>query len=297
MSTKIYNGWRIEGVDMVDLLKRLKVFREAVHKTLRTHLCKETARRASVTIDMFRLLGRKTPVYSDSKRRSFNIAQPTSSEMMFDTREQIIEDSFNKDTREFYSLECDVTAFPTRYRGEEFTLLLLFDNTVGEMYKPHFKRILGAKPYWYWNNTDPDPDVSESEWEKRGRRWDAALDYGAAAEHGFTFSCVTRYAIPIVGADETFPHIVPVVKRRKKLYALAVEWESDRIARNAFKRRGKRPKAISDVWSEAKRWLKTPAGQRFKKRLWEQAKKRVRRITLADYKAPLGTYAKEEKRD
>lgn len=296
MSTKIYNGWRIEGVDMVRLLAKLKEFREAVKKTLRRYLCKETARRSSMVIDMARLLGKKTPVSVSPRRDSLNLDGPTSSQIMFIVRDEIIHDSFDSQTKEMNCLECDVTAFPVRYRGEKFTLLLLYDNSVGDVYTPHFKRIIRPQYYGYWNNTDPDPDVSESEWEKRGRRWDAALDYGAAADHGFTFSCITRYAIPVVGLDETFPFVETVEVRRKKVYDYVLERESTTLAARRLTKRGKTFQ-ISDTWNESRRWLRTPAGKRFRDRLWKQAKALIRRITISDYKAPLGVYAKEDKRD
>lgn len=294
MSTKIYNGWRIEGVDVVGTLEKLRAFRKLVMRILGTALCRETARRAAFVIDSYRVTGRKTVVSPFPRRSSIDLTRATGSHFMFDTRERIIYDSFETGQKSCYAYECDVTLFPVRVGRKAFTLLLLFDNSVGSVYSSAFRRIFKPREYSYWDNTDPDSKVSGQEWEERGRVWDTVLGYASPSERGLTFSCVTKYAIPLVGNEHTFP-MIPFAKfRLKKTYDYLVEQESIQRASTSCK---DKPHTFSDILGEARRWLATPAGKRFKRQLWERSQRNIRSISMDDFRAPLKTYAREAPSD
>jgi len=290
MSTKIFNGWVIDGVDMVTTLAKLRQFRTSVHRILAGRLCSETARRAALVIDKYRITGKKGVLDPSPRANCRDLTVPTGSYFMFDTRDWIIHDSFESAQKSYYAYECDVTLFPIRKGRKSFTLLLLFDNSAGAVYTRSFTRIFKPRQYAYWDNVDSDPAVSEREWVERGRIWDSVLGGSTPAESGLTFNCVTECTIPTVSQAVTFNSILPPKDRQKTVYNLLLADESFRAATARLKD----ARSTSILFEESRRWRESSAGIRRARQLLTRVQGGVRKIHASDYSAPLSTYVTKE---
>jgi hypothetical protein len=290
MSTKIFNGWVIDGVDMVTTLAKLRQFQKSVRRIVAGRLCSETARRAAFVIDKYRITGKKVVLDPSPRANCRDLTVPTGSYFMFDTRDWIIHDSFESEQKSYYAYECDVTLFPIRKGRKSFTLLLLFDNSAGAVYTRSFTRIFKPRRYDYWDNVDSNPAVSEREWAERGRVWDSVLGYDSPAESGFTFNCVTKCTIPTASQGVTFNSILPPKDRQKNVYSILLADESLRAAAARLKD----VRYTSNLFEESRRWRESPAGTRYARQLLTRVQGGVREIYASDYSAPLSTYAMKE---
>lgn len=194
MSTKIFDGFKIDSQDFIDINKKLDKFKKQIYREAERRVTKRIVENAVSRFDNQQIIHNKDIKFWDAfwevEREAF--------------KEQ------KGDTRSLYDVSFSVFLYPIR------------DITIGIVYssEPDFKqkffRKRFVKDYAYWNNTDPDEKVSEEEWDQREKDWNA-FGYTPPAEAGFVKEIVPSRMHPMMGHDkweEFFPE--------KKERALAV---------------------------------------------------------------------------
>lgn len=286
MSTKIYNGWRLAGTDMVSLRRRLAKLRSRVYEKAAATIADWAANTALGYIDRFTLLGRKLVlVESDASRhttRDLSIA----TYVAWTVREGVC-DSYRSLSRTSFDLACSVVAIPMIWKRQETTLLLFYDNSPGSIYKDDFVREIGAEEFYYWDNADMPEGMSEKDWEERRKIWDAAIGSDPPAERGFAFECMTEYRVPMVIRDAVFS-AAKSVPMRTRVEKVALAYVLEREIRRR-KKAGETIDSLSAVYSE----LRTPSKQRLIAKVSKWAKTKLKPVTREMFEAPMSSIIKK----
>jgi hypothetical protein len=271
---------------MPDLLKRLGKLRDDVRRSAAEYMAERSAAVAVSYIDRSRMIGKKLLVVDlPSMKHRPQLDLSISFHAQWQIREIVLE-SYTKMERSPLDLECSVVAIPFRWRKTEVTLLLFYDNSPGNSYLRSFKRHVRPIEFSYWNNTDTPDEISDSEWDDRGRIWDAAIGSDPPAERGFTFDCMTQHHVPLISDEQIAKHL-KTITFKKRLDAIAEEFIEDR--RYRLMKNRKKDVQISDIW----KWKRTPAGKLAFKKARAVAQKRLpRKITMSMLRAPMSTIAR-----
>lgn len=278
MSTKLFHGWRLdENIGMRTLLLRLKKFRDRVRVIAKRLVTKRTVRLCEGIIDTVAMSGKR--IVDTEKENPYlpNSTRSLWSRVVFLVDDRMAE-SYKTDRRTGFDFQCSVTVHPVLHKGKTIFLMLFFDHIHEDDYRKAFERIVKAHPWPYWNNTDQPDGVTNAEWRFTERLWDRALGDGVPAENGFAFDCITQYARSRAKLDDAVKALRPISDRREMI---AAEFAIDRRMRALERKKDKNSKDGFGLYSEARRWLKIPAGQRALKKARERAKKRLGRITKA----------------
>jgi len=264
VSTKIHHGWRLEGVTMPKLLKRLIKLRDAVQKIASQKVARKKAERVACLLDSMRIRGRRFSLPKEKAPwRGACVLTYVGGQLDDD-----IHKSYNSLSRSTTDYQCNVTVHPI---GHLDLLLLLFDNDNSE-YREAFENLVRAKPFPYWNNTDRPDDLSESEWDARGALWHKAFGTGVPAENGYSFDCMVELSMPIPTIPEILAAAPSVSVRRTEQ---AEQWAAVQLYRNI-----RENKADFGSFVTAYRLMRTtPKGRELVKRRRKEIRKAVRRLT------------------
>lgn len=168
MSTKIYNGYKVElGKDGVfGFVEKLRseigvVYIEEYRATMVALACSlYDARDLGYEIDVFGEYGTDM-----SKGAPLRLAG-----VLMDTEKTKIETGVRRGNATF-----DLSFKVVFYRDGASTLAVTFGE-LGE-YTRVFEAMEEVSEYGYWNNTDPLDTVTDKEWAERGNAWGRALRY------------------------------------------------------------------------------------------------------------------------
>lgn len=171
MSTKIYNGYRIDpslspGKFVYQLREKLG-----------------TARR-----DIYRRLVIRTAVAGiDAAEFSFAEANPSDHKEIpvlsaSEVINKIIDEAAKNLGRSYFDLGCEVTLI---WDDDESMYALLF--TQQDELRQTFEEIEGVSDFSYWDNADRPNEIGDEEWDRRRLVWDRILGCDTAAERGVTF--------------------------------------------------------------------------------------------------------------
>jgi hypothetical protein len=171
MSTKIYNGYKLEGVNSINELQEfLDKFRAKcvaiVERAAREQIIREAV---SLYDDVCvgapsakEKLGRdlenpgKAPTFKDCLVH-----------VVIDLHRRAVEVKKTRQRDPDADWSCEVCVL-------RYGLALLY--TENEEMTKAWESMSGVKPWPYWNNTDRPKGVTQKEWDHRGRVWDAALE-------------------------------------------------------------------------------------------------------------------------
>lgn len=186
MSTKIFDGFKIESQDFLDINKKLDKFREQIFKEAERRITKRIVENAVGRFDNQKIIhGKEDIKFWDC---------------FWEVEQQAFKEQ-KEDARSLYDVSFSVFLLPIR------------DITIGVVYsgesdfKQMFFRKRFVKDYAYWNNTDPNEKVSEEEWEQRRKDW-GSIGYTPPTEAGFIKQIVPERMHPMMGHDkwkEFFP--------------------------------------------------------------------------------------------
>lgn len=267
MSTKIYNGYIINHIDMVTILGNLSKLRSSVYKIAKRKMAEYAAWVAVNQFDKFTIVGKRLLI-DDGDKKDYrpNLSQSIWFHASWQIRETVIE-SFKTRERSALDLECSVVCIPTRSKDKEYTLVLFYDNSPGALYKRSFIRHLKAKDFSYWNNTDRPRGVTDRQWEERGDIWHQAIGADPPCERGFTFECMSEYRVPMIMKDE-------IIKEAKNI---SYDNRVDRIAEDYIgsrfvKRKKKFEFSVFNEWRRSKSYAKE----------LEKAKNKVRKMLMKE---------------
>lgn len=296
MSTKIFNGWIIDGTDMKALRLKMQKLSASVKKTARKFMAKTAAWQAAHLIDKHAVLGKKLDQASEDMALPLNATILRFCE--FQIRENV-QRSFNKLERSSFDLDCSAVAFPMTWKGKDITPILFYDNSLGEMFTPAFKRIVKPTEFCYWNNVDPPDDVSDSAWNERDKLWEKAMGgYRIPEENGFTFKFLGYFSVPFLTNEEVIAEL-PKIEFDTRVDRTA-EWIQTYKGMIMVQKRWVReklPEHTSNMFKELREWERSKRGLAVLKAAKEKARKVLKReITAKDLEAPMSTIAKEVKK-
>lgn len=186
MSTKIFDGFKIESQDFLNINKKLDKFRKQIFPEAERRITDKIIKNAVSMFDNQRITnGKKDTEFFDCfwkiEKGAF--------------REQ------REDKCSIYDVSVSVFLLPIR----DFTIGIIY--TSQDDFKRAFFRKRFVKDYAYWNNTDPDKKVSEKEWEQRRKDWNS-IGYTPPNQAGFIKQIVPSRMYPMLGYDkwkEFFP--------------------------------------------------------------------------------------------
>jgi hypothetical protein len=294
MSTKIYNGWIVRGTDIVKLLTKLRKFGDEVKKIAAKALEERTAWTIAHKIDSFRMLGEKLSHDKDDSWMPLDV--PIWRFVSNSVREDAIKE-YTRTERVGFDISCSVVAIPTKWRGTDVTLLMLFDNTPGAIYTEAFKKIVGATDFSYWNNTDPPEDIADAAWDERGKLWNKALPgVGIPAESGFSYTCMVETAIPWIKFAAIKEELakIKIATRRERIAEHYRSYMGGKLVHAMLKKtRALKKLSASGIFNLMWDWEKSPDGKKMMKKARELAKKRVKPLKTADIEARMTTIAYE----
>lgn len=184
MSTKIYNGYKLLGINTVfeaqELLDRFRTKCVAIAE----RAAQEQIIRESISLYDDACMGAP----SATKKLGRDLENPGKAPTFKDCLVHVVIDLSNRamdivktKTRDpDADLSCEVCVL-------RFGLALLY--TENEEMRKAWEAFGAVKPWPYWNNTDKPDELTEDEWDQRGKDWDEALGgagYSTPAECGLT---------------------------------------------------------------------------------------------------------------
>jgi len=293
MSTKIYNGWLVQGTDMTALRKKCQKLSKEIKQIATAQAAKIAAWKAVRLLDQYAMSGKKVVVDTDE------ITLPLSASitffMMMQVHDKAVEAS-RSPLRSSFDLGCSLVAFPMKWKGKEITPITFYDHSMGSAYTPAFERIIKPEPLPYWNNTDQPEDMTRGQWTERERLWDRAMGDGIPSENGFTFELITSTSYPFRFSDEMKDQLREI-KWSRRVARTAEEYRLLRATKVIARRAKKEGREIgtgdiSDIWG----WERSAAGRKALAKGKELARACLkRRITPTDISVEVSSVAKEAK--
>ena len=263
MSTKIYNGYIVEGVRT---LAQLSSFVAEVRQNIRT-VQQDLFRGliAEHAIDAYDLLclgeqafpaktSEDAPEYRDSMT-VFSAARRRVEHEVADAAK-----SSNRDPK--YDLDFSVCFVMA---GQECLALLY---TQPSALTRAWEALPQVKEFGYWNNTDRPDSVSPKEWNRRKRLWDQALgEVGIPADVGVSFELasdrlrIVAFTTSRSDWEALISEMSDVQKRVSHLAEGFVHHEKMYLLRDASGRAPDDMDAALDAFFDANRWMRTEEGQ------------------------------------
>lgn len=241
MSTKLYNGYRLERVRTLAQLDHvIRPFREKARALLDQEYLKVVAQRVTEIVDILAVHPERRGELLKDNRHPLTFAWRE-----VDERRRKIEKTGMRDP--VCDFECEICILVSGH----FTLALLY--TEREAVRKLWEKQPKVKPYPYWNNTDRPEDVSTQEWSRRRAVWDRALPgVGVPATNGYTTSVVGKYGNPSPMTSTILPLIPDLASR------VAFRAQEEAVERRLNGRSG-RPDQMYRMASEATHWLREDA--------------------------------------
>lgn len=177
MSTKIYNGFVLPKMTLIELNEFSKQFREKAKEAAIEQAETFLARRIERTIDRLCLLTEKE--FIDKCIKKENQTDRAASELYsyyrpllhqyYEAYERYQEVQRTNHRDPQVDLDANVVYIPL----EDKTLAMFYGEQ--DAIKKLWEQEEQVAYYGYWNNTDPDEDCSDEEWEQRKNDWEVAL--------------------------------------------------------------------------------------------------------------------------
>ncbi len=179
MSTKIYNGYRIVGKSLDEVMGKIfsnkndliniieeKIKREILIETLSNYydFCFES------------FFDTKEKSSENSSAMGKMVSNALNNEYDLEKRERKTNDM----------IDVSICIFPVKKesQNEQFYLIMLFgDKYSKDIVNSSTWNEMKIEEYGYWDNTDQPDELTESEWEERGIFWDEALGKSGVPSH------------------------------------------------------------------------------------------------------------------
>ena len=173
MSTKIFNGYRIE----TDSLQGLQDFVQDYRKKARPRAVAFAASQI-----MWNLASKIDDAVMDGEPYEPFIEHGVYAEFCdFESKVSKALGSLQRDV--FHDLECNLSLVPDTANGYIYVLIYAEQR----FYHNLLEKMPGIEPFPYWDNTDGPDELSEAQWKARGKTWERILDgFKPSADVGFT---------------------------------------------------------------------------------------------------------------
>jgi len=173
MSTKIYNGYKIETVSFVELRKRFEEASTLIKKVKIDRIVK------SISSELYSILDNRHSGLEQGEKDP----QKVFNNIYWDFRKACLEASKSATRDPFHDLKCEVSVIPL---SSKKTLALLYCDS--KEYEKEWESIPWVSDYHYQNQTDRPKELTANQWNQRRKDWDLALGKSCIpADHCFTF--------------------------------------------------------------------------------------------------------------
>ena len=185
MSTKIYNGYKIPGNSLDEVIGKLFENKNKLHKLIDDNIYEEILSRA---INHYHNMCFST--FLETKIE--NEKQNPFSNVISDA----LEYEKNPQLKEYNMVEVSICFFPQKQElnGETYYLLMLFGGNESKVIsESKVWKELKIEEFAYWDNTDPLETVTDYEWDMRGQQWSKVLDRFSPAESSLILELKKEY--------------------------------------------------------------------------------------------------------
>lgn len=185
MSTKIYNGYRILGSSLDEVITKLFSNKDNFKKIIED----------KIQLD---ILSRVISTYHDLCFSSF--LEKEKSKDNPSAFSKVISEALERETdsnlREHETVDVSICFFPQKQNmyGQDYYLMMLFAGNESKLLtESELWKDLGIEEFAYWDNTDPLETLTEEEWETRGKQWNKVLGYASPAESSLILELKKEY--------------------------------------------------------------------------------------------------------
>jgi len=200
MSTKIYNGYKINNInsllELKEFCQRITPIFEEAQKQL---LGKITADIAVKIIDKLKFnLSVDYYITKEHKNKKFTNSVYREAKYLVEEKQRKIKQTGQRDPS--YDIEINIIFIPIQNK-----MLSIFYAERQELTNI-WKNFDEVEYYGYWDNTDRDEKCTEDEWDQRDKDWEEALPgVGIPSENGFVWSALEN--IPLYGINEVLNNL------------------------------------------------------------------------------------------
>jgi len=243
MSTKIYNGYKLPNMSLLELKEFTDKLRGEIRKTCNKMFYDKAALIITNIIDSS---------YVCSKEKLFKKYNIKEDEMNFSLFFKTW-DTINKKNKKIsktqernplFDFSCEICLIPI----EDKILCLYFGEA--KEYLNTFTSFKEISSYYYYNNVDKPEDVSEEEWKQREKDWAKALPgIGIPSENGFIVELNKDIPFIELGMLEEIIRNIPSFEARVNKTAIE-KAINDNVKDESY-----------DDYSKVYDWLKTDEGQ------------------------------------
>lgn len=199
MSVKLFNGYQIKNMTLLELQEFTLVVREKLedifeglyHQKLADLCCAILDNQAIKTEEEFAKFIKHRCEGVVKKDAPYFIAQRI-------IREHHRRIKATEERDPSYDFGCEMVIIPIKGK----ILMLLY--TEQSAYEKAIESLPEVTPYPYWNNTDPPEELTEAQWDERENDWNLALNTGCISIPsmcGFTVTCVLENLILVDPAN------------------------------------------------------------------------------------------------
>lgn len=211
MSTKIYDGYKINTGNIYTINKLLEDTRLAYVSAAKTYLTELYAGLVQTAWDS--KITRQQSFQADPELKNKSLCFYAITHF-WDKQNEI---KATQHRNPYYDIEFDISLF---LDGTDRTLAIIYceNNSLSEYFRTHNL----VEYYGYWNNTDPPDDMSDEAWDIRGKEWDSKMPTGYPVD-----SCYSRKFLlhdTIIDSKDILNAIKPIeVRAKKEAYELLIQ--------------------------------------------------------------------------
>jgi hypothetical protein len=197
MSTKIYHGYKINGVySLRELHRLLNPFRQKVEAAAQQMFMQKVASQAVQILDTIAIGGKISSSHARDWVKMGPKTYTARAVALFDAFDSVCKAIKSSARDPMWDLGCAVTILPVRARIHSKTedLLLALLHADQKEYAKLWGSLRGVEEWPYWDNTDPPEDIPYREWRRRGRIWDQALwNHDTPNVSGYVVECLNAH--------------------------------------------------------------------------------------------------------
>lgn len=185
MSTKIYNGYRILGSSLDEVITKLFSNKENFKKLIED----------KIQVDILSRV-----IYSYHELCFSVFLKKEKSKLSLSAFEKVISEALeserDRELRERDTIDISICLFPQKQSmyGQDYYLMMLFaGNESSLLNESKLWKELGIEEFAYWDNTDPIETLTEEEWVTRGKQWKKVLGLGSPSESSLIIELKKEY--------------------------------------------------------------------------------------------------------
>ncbi|WP_442637697.1 hypothetical protein [Rossellomorea marisflavi] len=211
MSTKIYNGYKLPVMSLMEIQEWIRPLRKKVREDVETLYSRLLILHAIDVFDNATVLSEEAFLKEVKREKMTEFMTPLT------LSSQKISEEVDSPFRTGLNLDISIVFIGI----EDATLVLFYHGDLPKTTLSFFEEMPHVESYYYFDNSDEgEEEFGKAEWDKRKENWDKAFqDSYKPSEAGFTISL--NNGLPFgVDIEERFKHIsIPSLEKRARSLA------------------------------------------------------------------------------